>query len=159
MGGRLLLLSAATCAALTVAGCGDGDSTTGGDVSVSSLTKAEFIKQGDTICKKGNDQIEREVEVFVKENGINRVSPTDEDQNEVTAAVVVPAFRDQAEKLADLEAPSGLEDEVDAMIDALETGIDEVEDDPAALFRSEVSPMDEANELAIKLGFTECGKR
>jgi len=141
--------------ALVAAGCGSSDEET---ATTPELTKVEFIERGDAICKKGNAQIEREVETYVKENEINRISPTEEDQNEVTAEVVVPGLQAQADQLSELGAPSAEEEEIDAIVDALETGIDELEDDPGALFRTEVSPLDEAKELAKKFGLEQCAR-
>lgn len=156
MSRRLLIpLCAILVIGLVMAGCGSSDDST--ETSV-ELTKAQFIKRGDAICKKGNAQIEREVDVFVKKNEIDRISPTEGDQNQVTAVVVVPALQAQADELSELGAPTAQEEEIDAIIDALESGIDELEDDPGALFRSEVSPLDEAKGLAEEFGFKVCGK-
>ncbi len=48
----LAAIAALVALAAIVAGCGGGGDTNEETVT---LTKTEFIKQGDAICKKGND--------------------------------------------------------------------------------------------------------
>ena len=72
------LLTAAVAAAVLaalVAGCGGGGDTTT-DETV-TLTKAEFIKQGDAICKEGNEEIEAGFEKFAEENEIPKSGEPD----------------------------------------------------------------------------------
>jgi hypothetical protein len=143
--------------AVIAAGCGGGsdDSTETAVV----LTKVEFIKQGDEICKKGNKQIEDEAEEFAEDNNVDTSNPSKKDQEEVIATVVAPALQTQADELAELDAPKGEEETTAAIIDALEAGAEELEDEPALLLESNAAgPLDKANELANKFGFKECGQ-
>ena len=56
-------------------------------------------------------------------------------------------------------APSGEEDKVEAIVDALEAGAEELEDDPGSLLDGKgTGPLDKANELASEFGFKECGQ-
>jgi hypothetical protein len=153
---RLIALLAGVMAiAIVVAGCGSSDDTT---ETTAELTKVEFIKQGDAICKKGSDQIEEEVDTFAEENDVDTENPSKEDQEEVIAEVVTPSLQTQADELGQLGAPSGEEDEVAAIIEALEAGAEELENDPASLLTEGAGPLDEANQLATEFGFKECGE-
>jgi len=117
--------------ALIVAGCGSsggsgsssGESTSAGGEDSSSLTKADLIKQGDAICKQGNEDVEGEANEFAKENGIDVNKPSTSDQEEVVSQVIGPAIMRQAEKIGELGAPSGEEEEVEAIVAAVEAGV------------------------------------
>jgi hypothetical protein len=150
------MLAGAMAIAIVAAGCGSSsdDST---EASV-ELTKVEFIKQGDAICKEGGGKIEDEVDDFAQENDVDTDNPTKEEQEEVITSVVVPSLQTQADELSELGPPSGEEDEITAIIEALEAGAEKLEDDPATLLEGGASPLDEANELANEFGFKECGQ-
>jgi hypothetical protein len=147
------LLAALAALALVVAGCGGGGDSTEG----SSLTKAELIKQGDAICKKGEETLEEEANEFAKENGIDTSKPTKAQQEEVIEQVVAPALRKQAEELRELGTPSGEEDAVEEIFDTLEEGTEELEEEPGKLLEGN-NPVEKAGNLAQKYGFKECGE-
>jgi hypothetical protein len=154
---RLLVLFAGVLAlGLLVAGCGSsGDSTD----STASITKAELISKGDAICEAGNEAIEEEGEEFAEENGIDTEKATTAQQEEVVSEVVAPGISEQAEELGALGAPSGEEEEVEAIVSAVETAAGEAEEEPSLLVEGEgAGPFAEANELATNYGFKVCGE-
>jgi hypothetical protein len=156
---RLIALLAGVMAlAIVAAGCGSSsDSTT--DTTVVVLTKTEFIKQGDAICKRGSESLSQEAEDFADENNIDIEKPTKKQQEEVIETVVGPALQTQADELSELGAPDGEEDKTTAIVEALESGAEELEDNPGALLESGgKSPLDKANELANEFGFKQCGQ-
>lgn len=140
--------------AAVAAGCGGGDDSS--DTSA-TLTKAEFIEQADAICVKGNEAIETEVEEFAEDNDVDTENPTKEQQEEVIATVVAPGTRAQVEEISELGAPSGDEETIEAMVESVETGSEELEDDPAKLL-GEKSPLEEGSKLARDYGLKECGE-
>jgi hypothetical protein len=144
--------------AVVAAGCGSGgDGTT--DTTVVVLTKTEFIKQGDAICKNGGESLSQEAEEFAEENNIDIEKPTKKQQEEVIETVVGPALQAQADELRELGAPDGEEAKTSAIFDALETGAEELEDNPGALLESGgKGPLDKSRELATEFGFKECGQ-
>jgi FtsZ-interacting cell division protein ZipA len=141
--------------AAIVAGCGGSS-----DDETSSLTKTQFIAQADAICKKGNTEIESEVESFAEKNGIEEnEEPSKAQQAEVSETILAPNIENQAEEIRALEAPSGDEDEVSAMLDSLEEGVEEVEANPQAPFESkQPNPFGAANKLAGEYGLRVCGQ-
>lgn len=147
------LLAALTAIAAIVGGCG---SSGGSSTESSSLTKAELIKQGDEICKKGEETLEEEANEFAKENGINPNKPTKAQQEEVIEQVVAPALHKQAEELRNLGAPSGEAEAVEEIFDSLEKGTEELEEEPGQLLKG-ANPVGEASKLAKEYGFKECG--
>ena len=137
------------------AGCGGGDDTS--SETSAALSKAEFVKQADAICAKGNEAIEGEVEEFAEDNDVDIEKPTAEQQEEVIADVVAPATRQQIEEIAELGVPSGDEEQIEAMIESVETGTDELEEQPELLLE-EKNPLADGSKLARAYGLKECGE-
>jgi phosphosulfolactate synthase (CoM biosynthesis protein A) len=135
-------------AALVGFGCGNDDNSSG-----SALTKAEFIKQADRLCKKGDAQIEVEAEEFAEENKIEEA--TEAQPEKLVSEVVAPAIQTQAEEIADLGAPEGDEETIEAMVEAVESGAAELEANPLAGMEGK-SPLGEASKIARAYGLKEC---
>jgi len=153
-----LLTAAAAAAVLAalVAGCGGGDETT--DASV-TLTKVEFVKQGDAICQAGNKEIEEGFEEFAKENDLpENKEPSKEQGVELVETVLLPSIEQQGEELRELGAPEGDEEQIDEMLTALEDAVAEGEDEPEILFEGKTDPFGKPNQLAEDYGFKVCGQ-
>ena len=151
MSKRLIALLAGVMAiAIVAAGCGGSDSD--------SLSKAEYIKQGDALCKKGSGEIEKEVETYARENNISLKSEPSEEQLEaISEDVVIPAVQSQLDGLKDLGTPSEDEAKSNEVLDALEAGIEKGEEDPGAFVEGK-GTLGKANELAEEFGFKVCGQ-
>jgi len=152
---RLIVLLAALAAfAMLVAGCGSGGDSS---ESTSSLTKAEFVKQGNAICAKGNKEIQEGFEEFEQEVGSQK-QPTKAQLTEAIETIVLPAVRNQVEGIQELEPPSGEEAKVEAITDSAEEALEEGEEDPASLTSEKADPFAKANEMANEYGLTKCGE-
>lgn len=152
--GLIALLSGVVVATLAVAGCGGGDD----EVTVSSLTKAEFIKKADAACKKSEDRIQADFAAYAtKHKDITK--PTEADYAELIDVVLVPNVEQEAEDIRSLGAPSGDEDQVEAMLDALEESIEKAEDEPKVLISDSTKIFGESSKLAKDYGLKVCGTR
>jgi hypothetical protein len=152
----IAMLAGVVAIAVVAAGCGSSDNSS---ESTASLTKAEFIKQGDAICKKGNKEIEEGFESFAKENNLPQgKEPTKAQGRELVETVLVPDIKAQAEGIRALGTPSGDEAEISAMLDSLDEGIEEAEKDPEALFTAKSDPFASANKQAKEYGLKVCGQ-
>jgi hypothetical protein len=153
------LLTAAVAAAVLaalVAGCGGGDETTDETVT---LTKVEFIKQGDAICKAGNKEIEEGFEEFAEENNLPENKEPSKDQGvELVETVFLPSIQQQGEELRELGAPEGDEEQVDELLTSLEDAVAEGEAKPETLFEGKTDPFGDVNEQASDYGFKVCGE-
>lgn len=149
----LMALAVLVALAAVVAGCGGGDDS---DTSA-SLTKAEFIKKADAICEEGNESINTEVDEFAEEKGTTPEKMTKEQQEEFVEQVVAGEIHSQAEEIGDLGAPSGDEEQIEAMVEAVEGGADEIEEEPKALF-GKTNPLAEGTKLAKEYGLKVCGE-
>jgi hypothetical protein len=149
----LAAIAALVALAAIVAGCGNGGDTTEETVT---LTKTEFIKQGDAICKQGNDASEKEAEEFAEENDFDLEKASKEQLEEAVGEVLVPNLEQQVEELDALGAPKGDEDKVEAIIASLEEATGEIEDDPGIVFKGDV--LKKPSKLADEYGFKVCGE-
>lgn len=132
--------------------------STSSDSTASSLTKAEFIKQGDATCKKGNEAVNSEAEEFAKENGIDTSKPTTAEQEEVVSEVVGPAIRQEAEEISALSAPGRGRgrSEVDRRSGRSRRRRSRRKSELPRRRRNR-GPFAEANKLAKEYGFKVCG--
>jgi hypothetical protein len=155
---RLLVLCAGALAlGLLVAGCGSSDDSS--EENTSSLTKAEFIKQADAICEKAGDEVEVEVEAFAEENDIpTDKEPSDEVKEEIVIEVLVPNIEEQAEGIAALGAPSGEEEQVDQIVEGIETAASETSEDPSSVISGDDGAFKGVNKEAKEYGFKVCGE-
>lgn len=155
-----LVVLALVALAAIVAGCSDGDDsgsgTTAATEATETLTKAEFIKQGDAICEEANQQNETEAEEFAEDNGFTLEKATDEQLEDAITEVLVPSLNQQAEDIAALGAPQGDEERVEKITASLEEGAGEIEDEPSLAFEGE--PLKESSRLADDYGFKVCGQ-
>ena len=134
--------------AALIAGCGDDeDSGDSGASDSGSLTKAEYLEQGNAICAKYNKQLD---ELFPQIPG----SPGTPAFDSFTEEQIVPILETQISEVEALPAPEGDEEQVEAIFTAANEGLDTLEDDPSALAGDAFT---EANQLANDYGLTECG--
>ncbi|HEX6782933.1 MAG TPA: hypothetical protein VF125_13035 [Solirubrobacterales bacterium] len=150
----LTALAALVVLAAVIAGCGGGEDTT--DSSTAALSKAQFIKQGDAICKKANEENEAEAEKFAKENGFELETARKIQLEELVEGVLIPSLEQQAEEIGALGAPEGDEERVEAIVVALEDAAGEIEDEPSLAFESKA--LEEPSKLAASYGFQVCGE-
>ena len=129
-----------------VAGCGGDDDGDGAD-EPAAVSKTDFVTQANKICAEGNEVISSAATEIAGE-------PTDEQITEFADEVLVPNIQGQHDDIEALGAPEGDEDEVQAILDALQEGIDTVEADPSTITSSD--PFGDASQLAGDYGLEEC---
>lgn len=141
-----LIALGVVCLALLAAGCGGNDST--------SLTKAEFIKQGDAICKETDKSQNQKIRAYLAENP---KTPSTKANTEKVISVAFPQIKAEVEELAALDPPSGDEEEIEAIVAGVEEGLEEAEKNPVSTNKTGAgNPFDEVGKLARKYGFKEC---
>jgi hypothetical protein len=152
--GLLALLAGALAVALVIAGCGSNSSST-----TASLSKAEFVKQGNAICKAGNEEIEEGFEEFTKENNLSKTKPPSKAiQEEAAETILIPAINNQVEEIRALGTPEGDEGEVDEILTDAEEAVEEGEEDPTSLLGAEPAKFKELNKESREYGLTVCGE-
>jgi hypothetical protein len=149
---RLIALIGAVMAfAAVAAGCGSSDSTTD---STASLSKAEFVKQGNAICAAGNKEIN---EGFEELSFDEKKGPTEAQIEEVAEDTLIPSVSKQIDEVRALGAPSGEEEQVETFLDNAESALEEVEEDPSSIAGNK-DPFAEVNKEANAIGLVKCAE-
>ena len=133
-------LAVAGVLAIALTACGGGSDP---------LTKAEFIKKADAICKGDDKAIE-------KLGATLGASPSD-DEIQKALDGYVDIVKDQVKDLEDLEPPKSLKKDVDALLKSLDEGLDKMKDKGAELVKTGDNPLADASSKAQALGLKECG--
>ena len=137
------LAALALAAVALLAGCG-GDET---------QSEAAWVESADGICAAAD-----RISTRLPRSSSAARRRTSTTRREFVSDELVPSLQSQHDEIADLAAPEGAEDEADALLAALQDGIDKLEADPAAIAQQGAdAPLAEANQLADKLGLTDCG--
>lgn len=151
---RGALIAAAMVIALAVAGCGGGDSST----ASSSISKEKFVTKADAICKKGTERMQAAIFAALKHpRNLTKVSKTE--QEKIVATAMVPSVSREVKELRALPIPEGDEEKVDAMLTALEEGIETAERDPEAVTKSSDAVFGISSRIAGEYGLEACGSR
>jgi hypothetical protein len=144
----ILLIVAAGC------GGGSGDSST----SANAIPKAVFITKTDAVCSAGNKRMEVAFAHFLEENKNTR-HPSKAEYETLVGKVVVPNVKREIKEIRALGAPEGDEDRVDAILEALEEGVETAEDDPKAAVSSSEAIFGISSRLGKEYGLEVCGSR
>lgn len=150
----LLLALAATAA--VVAGCGSSSSET--TETTASISKAEFVKQGNAICMAGNKETNAGFEKFAKENNLNHKKPSNAQFEELSETVLIPSVSKQISEVRELGTPEGEEAEVEEFLTHAEEALEELKADPSLVAKEgKEEPFYTVNKEAAKIGLTSCG--
>jgi hypothetical protein len=139
-----LMFAALACFA-AFAGCGGGSD---------HLTKAEFDKQANAICKKGNQEINQAAKTVFT----TKQAPSKADFEKFANDTLIPSVQKQIDQISDLNPPSADEDQVNAIVDEAQSALDQVKKDPTVLEQENNDPFKKANQLANAYGMTVCGQ-
>jgi hypothetical protein len=127
-------LTLLVAAALVMAGCGGGSS---------SVSKAEFVKAADAICRKAD---EAQVKALTAAEGKSEKEQIRAGLRTIQAA---------AEELAALEVPSGDEDEIAAIVAEMEAAVNKVESGSPSTLQEAFTSVEKR---AAKYGFKDCSE-
>ena len=105
-------------------GGGGGESGGGTAIQGSSLDKPEFIKKASAVCMKEREGLVEEVDSYLKKH-----EPEGKPQGllfaQMVKAVLLPTIEAEVAAIRKLGAPSGDEEEVEAILAAQEQGVEE----------------------------------
>ncbi|MBK5233251.1 MAG: hypothetical protein JJE13_09765 [Thermoleophilia bacterium] len=138
--------------AFVVAGCGSSDDdSSSDDSSTTTITKADFITQANAICASSNKVIDT-----ASEEALSSAQPSDAEIESFINDAVIPGIEGQISGIRDLGIPEGEDDQVNAILDAAQSGVDTAKDDPLAMVNEQSDPFAEANTLSTEYGLNEC---
>jgi len=151
--GPIALLAAAAVVALIVAGCGGSDSG-----NASTISKAAFVKKADAICQKGTERMQRAFLSFLNEHK-DLKRPSKSEYEKLVGSLLIPSVEREVKELRALGAPGEDEGTVNAIVNALEEGIETAENDPKAVTNNSDVIFGIASRLAGEYGLKACGTR
>ena len=153
--GFFLLLGGVCAIGLLVVGCGGGGND---EVSVSSLSKNQYVLKAEEVCEKGTKKIETDFGVFLTEE--EKVKhPTKADYAKLVEIVLVPNVETEIEELRELGAPKGDSGEIETMLKTREESIAIAEEDPEAVIHDSTKVFGKASKAADAYGLKTCGTR
>ena len=121
----------------------------------STLSKKDYLKQGNAICKDGNAQLEV---VFRQAfEGLGKNDRPSDAQIEQAVGGAVPIFRTVLGEIEALEGPPALDTKVDALVAKYQAKLDEIEADPASAF-GDADPFKKLDKQSRKLGLKTCAQ-
>jgi hypothetical protein len=152
------IVAAIIAALLLAAGCGsssDPEIT----VQAGSLSKAEFIKKADAICKAGRSEFEAKYSSLIEAHkaDIGNAEKEKEILDEVLETILSPNIEGQIEQISELGAPKDYAPEVTAFLNAVQKRLDEMHENPEELTASSV-PFKKAEDVAKKAGMDGCAE-
>jgi hypothetical protein len=137
-----LALAAIVATGTMLVACGGDD----------ELTRAQFIRQADAICKKGNKQIDAAAqEVFTRNQ-----QPSSAQLEQFATETLIPNIQRQVDDVRDLDEPSEDGDRVNEFLDSAQSELDKGRDDP--LYVTSEESFSKANELGQQYGFEVCSQ-
>lgn len=146
-----MIAAGALALALPLAGCGGGDETSSDTTQGTPLTQADFIAQADSICAQGDKDLEQE-----QQAQFGNSQPTDAEVTAFVDDTLIPNLEQQANAIDALGPPDEDIDQVNAIVDALRGGIEELQTNPDSIVDGSTA-FDEANKLAQEYGLQDCG--
>jgi hypothetical protein len=146
-----LLGLVAVAATLAAAGCG------GDDDEGETLTREEFIAQGDQNCERADKELEAaEQEAF---GGLQQGErPSSAQLKQFATEGLVPNIQGQIDFLRNLNAPEADQDEVNKILDTAQEAIDDLEQDPSQLQGPAGQKLNQAGNELQQFGFKKCGR-
>jgi hypothetical protein len=131
-------------------GCGSGSETT-----ETALTKAQFIKRGDAICRAEQEEKEKAVADWYKANGEKALADLSvKELDEAYLSVVLPHIRHVSNRLAELNPPAG-DVRASKVVQSLSRAVHVVGENPRLAIKG--APYTQADRLAQAYGFEACG--
>jgi len=157
---RTFLPIAAILILLSVAGCGDRDSSSAGavgeDITVKSsmLSKKRFIRLTDELCQRNTASFFAQ---YLRAKG-GKTSPQSEktQARRLVDGILVPVYGDLIARIRALGAPSGDVDQVSDFVTVLQQELDEAQERPVEAVR-ELPPFARTARLADAYGLLRCG--
>lgn len=147
---RIYVGAMAAVLAIAAIGCGGG-----GDTTEVALTKAQFIKRGDAICKATQEKKEKAIAEWNEGNkGKTLADYSMKELEDLYLTLVLPHIKDASDRLAELNPPAG-DAKAAKVVHSLGEAVEAVGKSPRLAIKS--APYAQADKLAQAYGFEACG--
>jgi hypothetical protein len=155
--GTFFSAACAFAVAIAAVGCGSGSGGSGGsgdEVTASSITKAQYIKDAGAICEGATKRIKVDFGVYLREEGDEEAKASAAHYADLVDAVFAPNVEQEIEELRELGAPKQDVSTVEAMVKAREEALAAVEADPKSLTTNQ--PFEKSIKAAKDYGLAAC---
>jgi hypothetical protein len=112
-------------------GCGSPKKTTASTATTAAISKAQFIAQGNAICRQGNERLKAAQQTL--EKSLGKREPTKVQIAAYVSTIFLPQIEDQIARIKALGAPPGEEAQVATMLALAQRDLSRVRSDPASL--------------------------
>jgi hypothetical protein len=154
--GLIALLAGSLAIALLGIGCGGG-SDEGATADAPPITKVAYIKKADAICRRYVGRMsEKNADFSAKRGGRDVAFDNIEAVEEYSEDILIPEKEREIEELSGLGVPEGDEEEIGAIFDAYDEGIEVAEEDPRRAVNSSFGVFSYSTSLAEKYGLVFC---
>jgi hypothetical protein len=141
------MIGVVACGALLL-GCGGGDDGP-------TITKAEFTKKATKVCTKTQKQMQKEIDLALKEKVKAKNASV-----AITAVVqgsIVPGFEKEINAIEDLGTPEGEDAQVEAVLVSMQEVVDDATTDPEAFLATAEESYEKSEKAAQDYGIPACG--
>jgi hypothetical protein len=158
----LFVIAATVAALLLAAGCGSSSNGSSSDevtVQTGSLSKAEFAKKADAICKAARTEFLAKYTSFFKahESEFGNAKEQKALLGELVETLLVPNIEGEVKQIGELGAPKAYAPEVASFLDALQKRLGEARDEPTVLTAT-ATPFEKAERAAAKAEMQGCSE-
>jgi hypothetical protein len=151
--------------AAILAGCGGDSSTNASATDTSSestaseqpsgpLTKAEFLKQANLVCRKGVVKKDEAIQSLAKLAAEAGETPSAAAEEKLVKVVVFPTYSEIIDQLAQLEAPQADQPKVEKMIQDYESDLEVAEAEPTKAIQQNL--FKDGNDAGEAYGLESC---
>lgn len=144
-----LAVAAILTVGLVLVACGSSNDNS----TTTALSKSEFIKEGNAVCKKGNQKINQAANTQFPKGAKH----TQADFTNFVNDTVIPSVQSQIDGIKALGAPTGDEALVNSITASAQSALDKVKKDPTLVTGNKADPFAQANKAATAYGLTVCG--
>jgi hypothetical protein len=146
-------LSALALLVVGIPGCGSDEGESTEASGPPPLTKAQFLKKGNAICRKGTKEMaRRDIAAWKKYGGAS--SEPDPETSDKVALALLPVREKEIRLLRSLGLPRENEGYVDEMLSAWEEGIEKGREDPRSLRTGRA--FSESYSMGLDYGLIDC---
>src|SRR3954469_9474420 len=151
-GVRIYLGGMAAVLAIAAIGCGSG-----GDTTEVALTKAQFIKRGDAICRAAREKKTKDLRAWSQEGRNKGKTLADwslEEIRNIYLTLEPPPIKEASGELTALTPPPG-DAKAKRLVESLASAVKAIEEEPTRAIKG--APYASADKLAQAYGFEVCG--
>jgi hypothetical protein len=144
-------------------GADDNDTTnptgTDGGAGTPNDPKSAFVEEANDVCTESNKEIQSQIQAFINNSSKGgQLSKSEEEEGlaDLINEVVAPGMEEEIEDIRALGLPAGDEQQVEAILAAMQDAVERAQADPKA-FGEQAEPFKTPERLAVEYGLGACG--